>query len=368
MQLRGFRFLLAVLLLLPVPALAQNVEVVVDATAAERVLAAVRNPAPTMADALAIARLPGNQGLIRKARSYGRTADEALLARSLVAAAHRDAAFADPAKFRFDAVRDHAVETKAAMDRLNDPNLRLLDAVKARIAAFTPAGLKGQVTGYLIVGGTSGGFAFGEPRFYLNLDRFPSATLASTIMQHELYHAVQALARAARPAAAVAKTTACVAAVAHGRDVGAFFDSLSAEGTASYVGDVLALPVQGGDEVSAKERTRVARNVDMVDRSITQLELSVHGLVTGAAVTPEEVYALGFYGDEVLYALGYVMARAIAREQGKGALGNLIGLPGAAFVEGYLSLRSYGKSAEAPALKTETIRWARMLSACAKPQ
>jgi len=368
MRSRCFRLLLAVLFLLPAPALAQDVEVVVDATAAERVLAAVRDPALTMADALAIARLPGSQGLIRKARSYGRTADDALSALSLVAAARRDTAVADPAKFRFDAVRDRAVETKAAMDRLNDPGLHLLDAVKARIAAFTPAGLKGRVTGYLIVGGTSGGFAFGEPRFYLNLDRFPSATLASTIMQHELYHAVQALARGAQPPAAAVRTTACVAALPHGEDVGAFFDSLSAEGTASYVGDVLALPEQGTDEASAKERARVARNVDMVDRSITQLELSVHGLVTDAAVTPEEVYALGFYGDEVLYALGYVMARAIAREQGNRALGDLIGLPGVAFVERYLSLASYGKGAGAPALKPDTIRWARTLSDCTKSQ
>lgn len=80
------------------------------------------------------------------------------------------------------------------------------------------------------------------------------------------------------------------------------------------------------------------------------------------------MYALGFYGDEVLYALGYVMARAIAREQGNRALGELIGLPGAAFVERYLSLRSYGKDADAPALKPGTIHWARTLSACAKPQ
>lgn len=351
-------------LLLSVPSTAaENVAVTIDVTAANAVLAAVRNPSLSADDALEVARLPGNQGLIRKAKSYGRTASDQLFAQALVAAAHRDTAFVDVSKFRFDDVRDHAAATNEALAKLNDPGLHLLDAVKARIAAFTPPSLTGRVTGYLIVGGTSGGFAFGDPQFFLNLDRFPSAVLASTIMEHELYHAVQALARKAYLQAPGHEQ--CIAAIPHGTDVAAFFASLSAEGTASYVGDVLALPERGGDEATSKERARVARNVGMVDRSIVQLELSVHGLTTSAAVTPEEVYGLGFYGDEVLYALGYVMARAIAQEQGNAAIGDLAGAPGATFVARYASLKGYGKSDAMPALKPETLRWANTLSKCA---
>ena len=345
---------------------AENVVVSIDVTAATAVLAAVRNPKLSANEALEIARLPGSQGLIRKAKSYGRTANDQLLAQALVAAAHHDTAFVDVSKFRFDDVRDHADATDEALAKLNDPKLHLLDAVKARIAAFTPTTLAGRVTGYLIVGGTSGGFAFGDPQFFLNLDRFPSAVLASTITEHELYHAVQALARTAHPQTSV--QLQCVAAIPHGSDIDAFFASLSAEGTASYVGDVLALPERGSDEATGKERARVARNVGMVDRSIVQLELSVHGLTSGAAVTPEEVYGLGFYGDEVLYALGYVMARAIAQEQGNRAIGDLIGLPGAAFVQRYTSLKGYGKSDAMPALKPETLQWTQKLSRCAAPR
>ncbi len=50
------------------------------------------------------------------------------------------------------------------MASLNDPQLHLLDAVKARIAAFTPATMSGRVTGYLVVGGTSGGFLLSATR------------------------------------------------------------------------------------------------------------------------------------------------------------------------------------------------------------
>lgn len=353
-------------LVIPSALSAKGVEVTVDASAATAVLKVVRDPNLTFAQALTIARLPGNQGLIRKARSYGRTANDDLLARALIAAAHRDTTFSDISKFNFADVRDHAAQTERALAGLSDPELHLLDTVKARIAAFTPPAVSGRVTGYLVVGGTAGGFAFGDPQFYLNLDRYPSARLASTIMEHELFHAVQALAQSA--AKATPEQEKCLADIPHSGDISDFLTALSMEGTASYVGDVLALPDHDADETLLKERARFARNVGLIGRSITQLELSVHGLDTGASVSADEVYALGFYGDEVMYPLGYVMARAISKEQGDTAIGELIGLPGAAFVKRYIELKGYGKSEEMPALKPGTIRWADRLTACANPR
>lgn len=360
---RSWLILAALMLNLPSLVRAENIAVSIDVSAARAVLDAVRNPQLTTNEALKIARLPGNQGLIRKAQSYGRTASDALFAQALVAAAHQDADFKDAGQFQFDGVRKRAVPTEEALARLNDPGVRLLDKVRARLAMFAPGELKGAVVGYLVAGGTSGGFAFGDPEFYLNLDYYPSAVLAATIMEHELFHAVQALAASARKPAPT--EAACVAATAHAGDVASLFASLSDEGTASYVGDILALPERGGDDATARERARFGRNVAMVERSITQLELSVHGLTTGAAVSPDDVYALNFYGDEVLYALGYVMARAIAQERGSGAVGALIGLPGAEFVKTYAGLKGYGKTDKVPALKPATLRWAEKLSACA---
>ena len=97
------------------------------------------------------------------------------------------------------------------------------------------------------------------------------------------------------------------------------FAALETEGSASLVGDVAAMP-EGIDAASDEERKKVRRNIGMVGRSITLLELSVHGFNTGAQVGYDNIYELGFYGDEVLYALGYVMARAIAAEEGKNAI------------------------------------------------
>ena len=314
-----------------------------------------------MAEALRIAALPGNQGLIRKARSYGRPGTQELFANALMAAARRDDAAADPGKFRFGPVRDHAAQIRRTLAALEDPSANLLTTAKARIAGFTPAGVSGHVTGYLIVGGTSGGFAFGDPQFFLNLERFPSAALAATIMQHELFHAVQGLARSGRHASAPDLT--CMAQIPKSKELAQLFDALETEGSASLVGDVAAIPA-GTDAESDKERAKALRNVGQVSASITLLELSTHALTTGAQVSYDDVYALGFYGDEVLYTLGYVMARAIAAEEGKGAIAELTGQPGALFVQRYRRLKSYGKSHTVPVLFPATLRSADQLAAC----
>jgi len=339
----------------------QAVTVTVDTDSTKAVLDAVLNPALTMAEALRIAALPGNQGLIRKARSYGRPGTDELFAKALVAAAQRDDAAEDPGKFRFGPVREHAAQIRATLAKLEAPASNLLARVKARIAEFTPSSLGGHVTGYLIVGGTSGGFAFGGPEFFLNLDRFPSAALAATIMEHELFHAIQGIARASSPPA----DAACLAKIPHSEELSRLFMSLEMEGSASLVGDVPAIPA-GIDEESDKVRKQTLRRIDQVGQSITLLELSTHGLRTGAQVSYGDIYALGFYGDEVLYTLGYVMARAIAAEEGKGAIAALTGRPGALFVQRYRKLKNYGKSEDVPVLFPATLQAAEQLAACAE--
>jgi hypothetical protein len=340
---------------------AKRVTVTVDASAAKAVLTALSNPALTKAEAMRIAALPGNQGLIRKARSYGRPGTNDLFADALMNAARHDDAAPDPSRFRFGRVRDHAAQIRATLDQFEDPALDLLAGVKARIAQFTPSGMTGHVTGQLVLGGTSGGFAFGGPEFFLDVSRFPSAALASTIMQHELFHAVQGIARASQKSPAA--TASCMAKIPRGGELSQLFASLEMEGSASLVGDLTAMK-SGIDAASDDARNKAMRNAELVDRSITLLELSVHSLNTGAQVSYDDIYALGFYGDEVLYGLGFVMARAIVAEEGAGAIAELTGKPGALFVQRYRNLKSYGKSDAVPLLKAETLRSAEQLSAC----
>lgn len=349
-------------LMLATPGVAGELKLTIDASAARAVLDALERPTLDHDRALAIARLPGNQGLIRKAQSYGRAADDESFAAALIAAARNDDKAPDPSNFAFARVRPHIAQLRQVLADLENPATGLIDAAKRRIARYTPDGLDTAITGYFVVGGTSGGFAFGDPQFFLNLDYFPDAVLAATILEHELYHAVQGAAAPSKARlAAVTKCLARAGAPAHADDL---FASLMQEGTASSVGDVLALPKDAKGSV-ADERRKFARNVSLISRSVTLLELSSHGLATHA-VAYDDIYALGFYGDEILYSLGYVMAKAIEREQGPGAIATLIRDPtGALFVNAYRGLKGYGKSADAPALRPKTLALARAMAVCA---
>ncbi len=335
---------------------------VIDSSAARATLDALDNSALTLDQARTVARLPGNKGLIRKAINYGREADEASFATALVAAAHRDDAAPDPSRFQFVVVREHAPTLRKVMAALEDPSTGLIDSAKRRIAMFTPATVMGNITGYLVVGGTSGGFAFGDPSFYLNLDYFPDAVLAATVLQHEMYHAVQG---AARPAPAITEArNQCLKRIGMPTHMDDLFDSLWVEGTASAVGDVLALPKDVAGIVG-EERKKVQRSVNRVSRAVTLMELSTHGVAT-QAVDFDGIYELGFYGDEILYALGYVMAKAIEQEQGPVAIADLSRISsGAAFIDRYRQLAAYGKGPGAPALGPKTLDWAKRMAACA---
>lgn len=335
---------------------------VIDSSAAKATLDALDNPDLTLDQARAVARLPGNQGLIRKAINYGRVADETSFATALVAAAHGNDTAPDPSRFQFVLVRQHAAALRKTMAALEDPANGLIDNAKRRIALFTPANVTATISGYLVVGGTSGGFAFGDPSFFLNLDYFPDAVLAATVLQHEMYHAVQG---AARPAPAVTDARKqCLTRIGMPAHMDDLFDSLWVEGTASAVGDVLALPRDAGGLVG-EERKKVQLSVNRVSRSVTLMELSTHAVAT-EALDFDSIYELGFYGDEILYALGYVMAKAIEQEQGPAAIAELSRISsGAAFIDRYRQLAAYGKSASAPAIGPKTLDWAKRMAACA---
>jgi len=357
------RVVLALLLGLTVATAAQarGVDVKLDAETARAVLAAVQKPDLTREQALIVARLPGNEGLIRKQKSYGAEADEGLLADALLAAAHHQATSAGD-RYGFDKVRDNALAISRALAELMAPDAHTLDQVKRRLALFTPARVHGVVSGYLIAGGNSGGFAFGEPDFYLNMARFPSASFARVILAHELYHAVRGL--AAPPLSARDRRAQCVDRYTAGKDLDALFEDLADEGIASYVGDVLAAP-PGDDAIAAEQYRHLSTNVRWVSRSSTLLELSVHALISGSSLSYDDIYALGFYDDEILYALGYLMAKAIAAERGPEAVAELIDQPGSAMVLAYVSLKTYGAGKETPKLHPETIQWAKSLQTCA---
>ncbi len=349
----------ALSLLLQGAAGAETLEIVIDAESARAVLAAVSDPALTRERALEVARLPGNQGLIEKVKSYGRKADDDLLADALLAAARHEVSVADE-DYGFAKVRDNAAVIQKTLTELLDPAAHTMDEVKGRVLSFTPERIHGHIDGYLIAGGNSGGFAFGTPKFYLNMHRFPSKTLATTILEHELYHAVQGM---VPDLVKAKKVAACLKKIHAGENLALLYQSLYQEGSASYVGDMLLTPV-GADEAYKTDQTRAQNNYKRFGRSVTLLEISAHALATDSKAKYDDIYALGFYGEEILYSIGYVMARAIATERGPAALGDLLDKPPSDFVSAYAALKSYGKDKGSPKLGAETIQWAARVGRC----
>lgn len=346
-------------------------QVTVDSASARAVLSSLQDKKLTMQRAQEICGMPGNQGLVRKENSYGRKATTQSCADALLAAAQDktpDPAFA----FSFDKVKPRAAELEALIDQIEHNPVAFQGWVSARVSQFSPKDSKVAITGYIVVGGSSGGFAFGTPEFYLNLaySGFDDFNVAKILMAHELYHAVQG-AYAPKPKEWWSEKDG-----AQGPDhslaqqCSTTYDlltSLYEEGTASYVGDVFLL--RDAKEPSAKELvTKMEDGIAHISNSVTLLELSVTGLDAPDPVPYAAVYSIGFYVPEIEYKLGYVMAKALAIDKGDAALAALLTQPEYAFTEQYIALPKYGQDRAHPELRSNTVAAVKRLRAgCPRP-
>ena len=349
------------------PALAM--EVTLDTQSAKAVLSAVKNPALSRSEALAVAALPGNQGLIRKANSYKIAATTGTFADALVASAHGGPADTPTAKnLGFERLKPKADALMALITRIESHPKDFQAWVTERVALFSPPGSAVKIDGYLIVGGNSGGFAFGEPRFYLNLNYFNEFEPAKVVLAHELYHAVQAVYtvdnddRWLKPENPTAEGRARQQVCAN---LANLFSNLYQEGSASYVGDPMLLDAETGP-LAEKTRTDLQDGLNTLGAHLTLLELSVVGLQAKTPVPFDDVYALGFYVPEPLYKVGYVMAKAIATDEGPKGLATFLNLPGHTFAQHYAELPRYGKDNDHPKFGPNTLDAIRLLASGCK--
>ena len=357
-------------LLLACAACVSGAQVTVDSASARAVLSSLGDAKLTAQRALEICALPGNQGLVRKENSYGRKATTQSCADALLAVAQGRAP--DPAfRFRFEVIKPRAVQLSALLDRIEADPVMFQQWVTARVNRFSPQSPAVPIVGYLVAGGTSGGFAFGQPQFYENLNYFDEFDVARVVMAHELYHAIQGAYAGSQ------KNWWSEKEAEHGPDhvlakqCSTNDDLLSAlyeEGTASYVGDPFLLRDAKGAG-SKKMLTEMEQGIAMVRSSVTLLELSFTGLNAPDPVPFDEVYALGFYVPETEYKLGYVMAKALATDRGDAALTELLKQPPYAFTAEYMRLPKYGQDEDHPKLGPNTTAAVERLRAgCRRPE
>jgi len=83
--------------------------------------------------------------------------------------------------------------------------------------------------------------------------------------------------------------------------------------------------------------------------------MSVLSLSALDAMPYDDVYEVGFLGSGVLYNIGYVMAKAIADNDGPQGLAAYLKLPAYRFVLHYTELPKYGKDKDHPKLGGNTL-------------
>ncbi len=361
-------FIAALAVLFAGRALAMDVRL--DTGSAKAVLSALSNPALSQSEALAVAMLPGNQGLIRKANSYQIAATTQTFADALLAAAH-GAIIDTPtaANLGFDRLKPKAEGLAALIARIEAHPDAFQAWVVARVGMFAPPNSPVRIEGYLIVGGNSGGFAFGEPKFYLNLNYFNEFEPAKVVLAHELYHAVQAVYSVDSDDLWLKAESPSPAGRAHQHmcaNLANLFSNLYQEGSASYVGDPMLLDADTGP-LAKKTRMELQAGLNAMGDHRTLLELSVVGLEAKQPVPYDDVYALGFYIPEPLYKIGYVMAKAIAVDEGPQSLAAFLNKPGYDFAEHYTELPRYGKDYDHPKLGPNTLDAIKLLASRCNP-
>jgi len=341
---------------------ASAITVTVNADAAKAVLQALQNPSLSYDDALKIAQLPGNQGIIRKENEFKVPVTSESFANALVAVAHgQKVTDPDQANFFFDIVKPKAPQLLELVRQIEANPETFQASIEKRIGLFTLPGSDIRLQGYIVAGGDGGGYAFGDTNFYLNLGFTDDIVLAKSATTHELYHAVQgAFAEQRGPAAEPAGLTlspvkqACAS-------TARLFASLYEEGTATYVEDISLLP-QSHSESATRKLADMTDGLRHIHDSATLLELSVIGLRSANAVPFDDVYDVGFLGHGVLYNIGYVMAKAIVENDGPQGLAAFLKQPPYKFVLRYTQLPAYGMNKDHPKLGLNTIDAANQLA------
>lgn len=334
----------------------------IDATAAFATLDALQNPHLTRQESLRIAEMPGNQGVLRKAREFKFAATTQSFADALY-----DASRGIPlgskteACFLFELVRPKVPVLLSLVKQIADHPEAFQQQVQDRIAQFSPPGLKLQLQGYVVAAGDGGGYAFGSTDFYLNIGIMDEFIVAKTTTAHELYHAVQGAFAKDRGTSGDLpdliglrlEQQACL-------KTKQLFANIYEEGSAMYVEDITLLK-GSQSQIGKRQQADLNDGIAHAQTSASLLEMSVIALEANPGMAYDDVYDVGFYGHAVLYNISYMMAKGIAEQDGPQGLAAYLQRPPTAFARRYTQLERYGKDKDHPLLGRNTLnalnRW-----------
>lgn len=339
-------------------ALSQQIKV--DTVSARAVLKAIQDSSLSYEQAMTVARLEGNQGMIKEMRDLGEADTDEQFARALVAAAHGQAE-SNPVEqaYRFTAVKSASSTESALLDQIEQGFEK---QIRDQIRPFTPQPETVSVRGFVVVGGDGGGYAFGGTDFYLNLLNTDDILMSRQTLIHEAFHGAQG-AVYQEDTEHWAKQNMQPADLVRGKfcsNSAELFKDMRNEGTAMFVGSNETLKDSAGITGKRIYSEYLYYNAHLSDSS-GLLEISIASLQAPRPVRFKTVYSVDFFGKGIVYYISRAMTSAIAEQDGPEAVAKVLQQPGYEFVLRYTRLKSYGKDNAHPHLGENTVLAAQML-------
>jgi len=326
---------------------------------ARATLLAMQNPSLSHEQALTVAKMYGNQAVLRKLHEFKITSTTEDFANALYAAAHGQPVTKENEKDILFEIEEPKISQLLALLQEIDANPKLFQQrIEQRIALFVPPGTDIHLEGYVVAAGDGGGYAFGDTNFFLNIGIVDDIVVAQETTTHELYHAVQGAFATDRelkidPRQGHAEE-ACITS-------GHLFNNLYDEASATYVGDLSLLP-QSHSLAATRTLNDINDGMKHIQNSVTLLEMSFIALNASNPVPYDDMYDVDFFGHAVVYNIAYVMAKDIVAQDGPQGLAAFLKQPTYKFVLHYIQLPAYGMDKDHPKLGPNTIDAANQLA------
>jgi len=195
--------------------------------------------------------------------------------------------------------------------------------ITRQLKAYLPPEFSAKLTVHFVFGGNAMGFAFDDMHddVYVNLARFTQATALelAEVVSHELFHAVQSHVMTAPPRPPAGAAQASTGKIWMNR----LLYDLVQEGTA----EIFSHPIadRPATPFSTRGKERIARNLTRMKNIAALMETSSLRLLLAPPRDEDHydrIYGMLFYGDfnDLGYDMGWVMANAIERKDGKLAI------------------------------------------------
>lgn len=336
-----YSFLCVVMILTPVVSsnaqnttrVEKNLKIQIDFQSARAIVDLLERNQVGDAELSRVVGLSGNQRLIRKVAGYNSAATADTFKKTLRQTIENQNFSEDP--FDWQSVKKNLPEIRLLINQIEKNKVALFAELENLIQPYAPPDLKADITATFLVGGGSLGFTIdGSDGFHVALQKIGGDYEGlKYLVAHELYHSIQAFGRQKRLAGLnIVKPPDNV------RNSLIIIENTYTEGTATLVGD--SLNAKNLRQFGQSQQDLYKKNLARSRQNFALFEALLFQANNDPNADIEQLYNIGFSTefDETLYYVGYRMARAIEKYQGKQAIAALVGKNPVEFFNRYIEI------------------------------